>query len=67
MTDYHFPADRPETGCVGKEPYATRSLAERVLKRRRLAGKRDLVVYRCESCGAFHHGSRPKLKPRKRP
>lgn len=36
-------------GCVGKESYETKALADRVGRRRKKSGKR-VVVYHCQFC-----------------
>lgn len=57
--------------CVGKEPFASPQVANKVLRRRpvRPRGKASKTrkvsveksrVYRCPQCGHFHIGTKPK-------
>jgi len=43
-------------GCVGKESYEMKALADRVARRRKKSGKR-VVVYHCQFCNGWHMGS----------
>lgn len=48
--------------CLGKEGFSTPQIASRVL-RRQMGKRRDYKrnhVYRCNSCGLFHIGAKPK-------
>lgn len=43
-------------GCVGKEPFESRAVAEHVARRRRTEGKAN-QAYKCEFCRKWHIGT----------
>lgn len=55
MTDVIYLA-----GCSGKEPFASRALAQQVAKRRRRKGKRMQFAYKCDICGKHHIGTKDR-------
>lgn len=60
----------PADGCRGKERFPSYHAAEQALSRRRGRRHRDpatLQIYRCGSCGEWHHGGAAARARRKRP
>jgi hypothetical protein len=51
--------------CIGKEPFTSPRVANKILRRWRRAGRPGtggLYVYRCPSCAAFHIGNAAKSR-----
>lgn len=57
--DWAAAFNRPTWACAGKDAFAERTLADRVLfrmRRNRIARKAALKVYRCNFCHHWHIG-----------